>query len=205
MIITDVSPQKKKGRYNIFVNDEFYSGIDAEAIVKYGLKTGKEISKTDLENIVLESEERSAFEKIVNIISRQLYTKFELKQKLEKYGYNYEAISRAIKKAENYNYISDEQYAKSFIESKKNKSKLELKALMYKKGLNKDIINDEVSKISSEEEKQTAMNLAQKYMKNKEFNQKNLANLYAFLTRKGFNSENVGFCLKAFKSEDFED
>lgn len=205
MIVTEISPQKKKGRYNIFVDDEFYSGLDSEAVVKYSIKVGKQITKEELENIVLEAEERSAFEKLINIISRQLYTKFELKQKLEKYGYNNEAISRAIKKAEEYNYINDEQFAKSFIDSKKNRSKLELKAMMFKKGLSQNIIQEKINEISLEEEKQTALILAQKYMKNKIFNQKNLANLYTYLARKGFNSESISFCLRTFKCEEFED
>ena len=32
MIITEISPQKHKGRYNLFVDDAFYSGIDDEVI-----------------------------------------------------------------------------------------------------------------------------------------------------------------------------
>ena len=34
MVITEISAQKKKGRYNLFVDNSFYSGIDAETIVK---------------------------------------------------------------------------------------------------------------------------------------------------------------------------
>ena len=205
MIITEISPQKKKGRYNIFVDGEFYSGLDDETIIKNSLKVGTEIDKQDLEDMVLQSEERSAFEKLINIISRQLYTKFELKQKLEKYGFNKIAIERAIDKAENYGYVNDETYAKSFINSKKNKSKLELKSMMFKKGLNSNLISSSVESISMEEEKQNALVLAQKYLKNKEINQKNLANMYAYLTRKGFTQDLISYVLRKFKCDDFED
>ena len=65
MIITEISSQKKKGRYNLFVDGSFYSGVDGETIIKAGLKVGKEVDKQFLEEVILESETRSAFEKLL--------------------------------------------------------------------------------------------------------------------------------------------
>ena len=33
MVITDISAQKKKGRYNLFVDNVFYSGVGEEALI----------------------------------------------------------------------------------------------------------------------------------------------------------------------------
>jgi len=203
MVITEISAQKSKGRYNLYVDDVFYSGLGAETIVKNGLKVGLEISKIDLDRIVLESEERSAFEKLIDIISRQLYTKFELKQKLLKHGYNQQAIDNAIKKAEEYGYVNDTNFAKAVIESRKNKSKMEIKAFLLKKGVKNNTINEELSVISDQQEKENAITLAEKYMKHKEVSQKTLASLYGYLSRKGFSSEIVSGVLRKYKSDDF--
>ena len=154
MIITDISPQKKKGRFNLFVDGEFYSGITAEAIVKNQLKVGDELTKTKLEEIVSESEERAAFEKLITIVSRQMYTKFEIKQKLSKYGFSAESIESAINKAEEYKYVDDELYSKLLVDSKANKSRLEVQSMLIKKGINKDIINKQTECIDKEQEKQ---------------------------------------------------
>ena len=167
MIITDINPQKRKGRYNLYVDGGFYSGIDAETIVKAGLKTGIEVSKERLEELVIESETRSAFEKLIGIISRQMYSKRDIYQKLLKYGYSDICIQRAIEKAGEYKYIDDKAYAKALVESKPLKSKLEIKNALFIKGIKSVDAEEYLEKISQEEEAERAIVLAKKYMKNK--------------------------------------
>lgn len=205
MIITDINAQRKKGRYNLFVDNVFYSGVGEEAIVKNGLKIGSEITKDELEEVVTESEERSAFEKLISLISKQMYTKFEIKQKLLNYGFNDSVVNSAIKKAEEYGYVNDELYAKLLVDAKKNKSKLEIKFILYKKGINNSIICKETEKIDENQEKENAVKLADKYMKNKEINQKTIAGLYGYLSRKGFISSSVNYALKKYKFDEFEE
>jgi len=205
MIITDISNQKRKDRYNLFVDGSFYSGIGAEALIKNGIKVGKEFSKEQLAEIVFESEVRDAFEKLLTIISRQLYTKFEIKQKLIKYGFGENVIINAIKKAEDYGYVNDEHYAKLLVESKKNKSKMEVKSILFKKGVCNQTITEQTEVINEEQEKESALKLAEKYMKNKEINQKSLAGLYGYLSRKGFMSNSVNFAMRKYKFDDFEE
>lgn len=203
MVITEISNQKKKGRYNLFVDGEFYSGIDAEGIVKAGLKVGFETSKEQLDEIIIESEKRSAFAKLIDIISRQMKTKKEIESKLIQYGYNKIAIKLAIKQAEEYGYINDKEYALLLTKAKSNKSRAEIKQALFQKGINSALIKEAVDQISEQDEKKTAGEFAYKYMKNKEVNQKTLSSLYAYLARKGFDSQTINSVLRFFKS-DFE-
>lgn len=204
MVITDINAQKRKGRYNIYVDDVFYSGVDAETIIKAGLKVGKNIDKTTLEEVVLESETRSAFEKLLGLISRQMYSKRDLEKKLVQYGYSSECIKNALKKAEEYGYVNDELYAKLLVESKSLKSKREIKNTLFLKGINSGIIEDKIASIDTEEEKQRAVTIAQKYMKNKEIDEKTMAGLYAYLARRGFASESIKFVLRSYKFDEGE-
>lgn len=203
MVITEISNQKKKGRYNLFVDGEFYSGIDAEGIIKAGFKVGFEIEKEKLDEIIIESEKRSAFVKLIDTISRQMKTKKEIEKKLIQCGYNKSAVQLAIKQAEEYGYIDDREYANILTRSKANKSKAEIKQALFQKGINSSLINDVLMKISEEDEKERAKELAQKYMKNKDVSQKTLSSLYAYLARKGFDSQIISSVLRFFKS-DFE-
>ena len=205
MIITDINAQKRKGRYNIYVDGSFYSGVDAETIVKAGLKVGKEVDKTTLEELVLESEVRSAFEKLLSLISRQMYSKRDLEKKLINYGYSSNCISKAIEKAEEYGYINDELYAKLLVESKTLKSKREIKNSLFLKGISSNIIDEKLEPIDSEEEKQRAIIIAKKYMKNKDVNEKTMAGLYAYLARRGFVSESINHVLRSYKFDEVID
>ena len=57
MKITKLEVQKNdKNRVNLYVDDEFYSGIPAELVYLEHLKTGLEIDEKDLKKIIFEQE-----------------------------------------------------------------------------------------------------------------------------------------------------
>lgn len=206
MVISEISPQKRKGRYNIFVDGEFFSGIDAEGIIKAGLKVGKEVQHDELEEVVYESEKRSAFDKIAGLISRQMYSERDIKNKLLKYGYSANVILGAINLAKEYGHISDKTFAKSFVSSKPLKSRMELKNALFQKGICEDEIASALQSVDKNAEDERAGILASKYMKNKIADQKTLASLYAFLQRKGFGYSSINKALKVYKEfEEFGD
>ncbi len=202
--ITNIEPQKRKGRYNIYVDDKFYCGIDAEGLVKSGYKVGSEVTVKELEQNVFESELRSAFNKLADLIARKPYSKSQLKSKLIDKGYSINVIDKAINKAEEYGYVNDDQYAKMYIEAKKNKSKREIISGLYGKGINKNIINKNVQIISEQSEFDNAWTLANKYMKNRPKERKEFEKLYAYLYRKGFQGECINSVLKKFKFDEFD-
>lgn len=205
MIVTEINAQKRKGRYNLYVDGTFYSGLDAETIIKAGLKVGSEVDKKTLEEVVLESETRSAFEKLLGLISRQMYSKKDIEKKLTGYGYSMECINRATAKAQEYGYINDELYAKLLVDSKNLKSKREIKNSLFLKGISSNIIDEKLEVIDNEEEKQRAVTIAKKYMKNKEVNEKTMAGLYGYLARRGFMTESINAVLRIYKFEGVED
>jgi len=199
MIVTDITKQKRKDRYNIFIDGSFYSGIGALELVKSGIKIGAEVSSEKLERVVLESEKRLAFDKALGLLSKQVYSKHDIKNKLINYGFAQDCIDYVLKKLEEYGYINDKEYAKMLVNSKKTKSKLEIKQILFQKGISSHIADKEVQTISIEEEKKRTKALAEKYMKNKVVDQKSMAGLYAYLSRKGFSSESVMACLRYYK------
>lgn len=201
MQITEINPQKKKGRYNIFVDGAFYSGIDALSLLSANLKVGQEVTKEDLERYVLESETRSAFDKMARMLASP-HTKKEVRDKLSK-TYTPVVIERAIKKAEEYGYLSDKEYATLFVNSKPLNSRQEIKSKLYSKGINRQIIEESLSSISEEDEKSRAEILSKKYLKNKNLDVKAMQGLYGFLTRKGFSSEVASSMVRKYK--EFED
>ena len=205
MIVTDINPQKRKGRYNLYVDGAFYSGLDAETIVKAGLKVGVEIEKDKLEQLVIESETRSAFEKLIGLLSRQMYSKRDLITKLNKYGYSAEGVNNAIVKAEEYGYINDQLYAHLLVESKSMKSKMEIKNALYLKGIKSNIIEEQTESISAEEETDRAIAIAKKYMKNKNVDEKTMAGLYAYLARRGFMTSSINKVLRMYKFDEVEE
>jgi len=202
MEITEITPQKRKDRFNIFVDGEFFSGLDREGVIKAGLKVGLKVDKKELEELVLESEVRSAFEKCVDLVSRKMYSEKELKDKLLKRGYGENVALFAIGKLREYGYISDQEFAKSYVGSHPLKSKMELKNSLFLKGINSKNQAEALEELGEEEEAERAKIIAEKYMKNREVSQKNLSSLYQYLSRRGFSSLSKNRALALFKGDE---
>lgn len=197
--ITEISMQKNKSRANIYLDGDFVCGMEVSTIMKHGLKVGVEINEDKLLELQRDSDIEKATEKALSLLDRQLYTKKQIKDKLKTKGFSEEVIAEVIQKLEGYGYISDLNYAKSYISSTKGKSKKELECALLTKGISRFIIDDAMEN-TIVDDSLVAESLADKYMKYKEVTPENKSKLYAFLYRKGFSGEAVSTAINKWFS-----
>lgn len=204
--ITDIGNQKNKNKFNLFVDGQFYSGINKETAATYNLFIGKKLHKAELDQILLESESKQAFNKAADYLSVRLHSKNELAVKLIKKGYTKPAINLAIQKLEEYGYINDAEFAKNFVNNNPKLSKVVLQNKLMAKGISRDIIAEAVLDVSDEQQQKIANTLALKFIKNKKPDGLN-AKLYAHLARKGFSSAVIKRAIASanLQAEDWED
>ena len=82
MIITGLQLQSKdKNRCSLFIDGEFKCGISVEAVYKYGLKIGAEITNDMLNEVIFSSQKSQAITKAINYVSKSLKTKKQVKDK----------------------------------------------------------------------------------------------------------------------------
>jgi|LGVF01.2.fsa_nt_gb regulatory protein len=195
-VITKLKAQaKNKERVNLHLDDKFFCGLQTTTVIKGGLRVGLEISKERLEQIQLESEKEVAANKALNLVSKNMKTKKQLKEYLLKKGYTHLIIDYVVKKLEEYNYIDDGNYAKLYVrQNLKNKGARRLKMELYNKGVSDKIINETLEELP--EQNDYIEVLATKYMKNKEKTKENYSKLYAYLTRRGFSYDQIQPFLK---------
>lgn len=164
-VITKIEEQKNKNRVNIFVDDSFFCGLDKETMISFRLKQGKEVDESDLKEATFKSECNKAFDKAVNFISIRNHSKREITDKLLKKGFNEQVIEATLSKLEEYHYIDDEIFTKSFIEQNKNYSKLVLCGKLFQKGIDADIINKYLDNITDESEVENCIKVINKILK----------------------------------------
>ena len=188
-VITKIEEQKNKKRVNIFVDNAFFCGINKETAILFRLKEDSEIDENTLKNAIFESEVKSAFEKAIDYISSRIHTKKELFDKLFKKGFEKKVVDSAIFKLEEYNYVNDELFAKTFVQENYKYSKKMLENKLKQKGVSSEIISNVLELNTDEKEEELCEKQLKKLLKNKNknnFSKEELQKIYMSLFRKGF-------------------
>lgn len=196
MVVISFEKQKKGERYNLYVDGEFFSGIEPDVIVKYSFKNFMEIEREKLEQIVLESESFYAFNKALKYLSKSMKTENEIRDYLINKSIRKDAVENAILKLIEYKYINDDLYTKNYVDFYKEKyGKIKLKQNLLNKNIDEEIISKYLN-YNEEDNLETIILLINKQSKNREIDlklkQKITRNLlskgYSFdIIKKGFN------------------
>ena len=193
MEITDLVRKGKSEQYKTFVDGEYVCLLEAEVLVKYHIKIGTTISEELFEEVRKESEKLSCFNVGLSYISKGLKTKKQLKDNLKQKGYLISSIDLAVEKLVGYGYINDKYYAENFVKANNNKKgMMYLKKALQTKGVSEEIIREVFE--NYEEDQNSIILLANKYLKNKPKDNTTKQKLYRHLLSKGFGFED---CKKA--------
>ncbi len=155
-VITNLTPQKKDPhRYNLFVDDKFYCGIDESLILTFKLKKGCELDKETLEKIFSQSKLNRIFSRTFDYLARRPRSEREMrdyiKEKITKYKIQISndedvnsTIASLIDRLKSFNYINDLEFAKWWIEQRIERSKpsgfAKITSELFKKGVDKKYI-----------------------------------------------------------------
>lgn len=198
MKITKLEVQKNdKNRVNLYVDDEFYSGIPAELVYLEHLKTGLEIDEKDLKKIIFENEKSKAMYRVTKYIGSSLKTQKQIRDYLRKKEYSDDTIEFVMSKLVEYNYIDDQKYAQAYVLTYGKKyGKLKLKSQLKVKGVSEEIIECvlEDNKVDSIE------SVASKYLKNKVMSYEVSQKLFRFLYSRGYEFDEINSYINKLKS-----
>lgn len=198
MKITKLEVQKNdKNRVNLYVDDEFYSGIPAELVYLEHLKTGLEIDEKDLKKIIFENEKSKAMSRVTKYIGSSLKTQKQIRDYLRKKEYSDDTIEFVMSKLAEYNYIDDKKYAQAYVLTYGKKyGKLKLISQLKVKGVSEEIIECvlEDNKVDSIE------SVASKYLKNKVMSYEVCQKLFRFLYSRGYEFDEINSYINKLKS-----
>ncbi|WP_326906594.1 regulatory protein RecX [Sedimentibacter sp. MB31-C6] len=207
--ITKIEYQKNnKDRVNIYLNDEFGFGLDLNIMIKYSLSKNMELDDEFISEILIAEDKNKAYNYAISILSRRAKSEKELRLKMSQKGYENEYIDFTIDKLKQNKYIDDSDYSERFILDKLNFSKygkLKIREALYNKGIDKQIIDEKLILISSEDEFKRSYELAEKKLKSlsKLDSQKKRIKLYNFLINKGFEYDTVKKVVSELLKEEY--
>lgn len=205
MRITDIIPQKRHDRVNIYIDEKFAFGLSDELCYKYSLSVDKTVSQEFIDEVIKAEEGNKVINSALNLLSYRQRSIKEIYTRLIQKGYEEEYVIKAIEYCKDRNYLNDKIYAESFIKDKinlNNYGPIRIRFDLLSKGVSKDIVN-EVLNLDFDEEYIRAYELAQKKIKSYKNDEKNAIyrKLGGFLQRKGYTYEVVSKVLKVVLEE----
>jgi len=199
--ITKIEAQKKNPRRrSVFINGEFAFGVDEEVISKLGLKKGEGLTKPKIKNILTQKNENEAKEVALRFLSFRRRTEKEVKEKLQKKGFDEKTIKRTIAKLKEYDLINDLEFATAWVKERlayKPRGKKLLWQELWKKGIRKEIV-DQVTQELCQDEDKSVLELVEKIKKKYKNLEPPVAKrrMYGFLLRRGFSYETVNQAMR---------
>lgn len=204
--ITAIQAQKRKGRYNIFIDGQYRFPVSEEVLIKYQLHKGQEITKQEIEAITNAEQIAKAYNKALDFLSYQLRTEKEIIDYLVKHDFTEFEIEPTLKKLREQNLINDLEYAKSYTRTMartSDKGPRVIRQNLRKKGVLENEIDEALTEYSTQMQLETLAHLIPKLLHKyqREAFKNQIQKAKKALLTKGFNSDLIN---EAFTMQNFE-
>lgn len=164
-----ISQEKNKECFNIYVDGSYCFSADMDMVNNHNISEGLELSQEELDNIIIKSTFKKAFNYALYVLAKSDKTEHEIINKLRVKQYPDTTIEKVLNQLKELNYLNDESYVDKWIRSNITRSNINKKIIFNKlmlKGINRNLIEKVIEKSTidgySLDEFSIAMNLAKK-------------------------------------------
>lgn len=190
MTVTRIE-EHTKSKYKIYLNDEFAFVLYKGELRQYKIKEGDVLPDETYQEIIEVVLTKRAKLRTMHLLQSIDRTEADVRRKLKEGLYPESVIDSAIAYVKSYHYIDDARYAGNYIDYRLGSmSRSELKQKLLQKGIDKDIIEEQLNErmeAGDEQEKELLRRLMLKKIKEPRvlgYQEKN--KLFSYLYRKGF-------------------
>ncbi len=170
MRITAITPQERNpARRNIYVDGKFAVGVGAETLIRFGLRTGDEVSAERLREIEASEELVSARAVALRFLGIRPRTEKEIRDKLREKEFGDEEILKTIGALKQARLLDDEEFARAYVSdqiAKRPAGALLLRKKLFLLGVSKEIIEETLKGfLGPEKDEARALMLARDFVR----------------------------------------
>ncbi len=203
---------KKKGSFvDIELDNLAVIKVPYDLFLKNNLYVGDEIDEKKIEFLIEQTKLYLIKQSAFRYLGLRNHSKYELILKLQKKGYEKELLLVAINDIAKQGFIDDKKYTEQFIsfQLKKKKGINRIKAELFKKGIDRKIIENGCRNYDDFEiQLSSAKELANKkynFLLNKKLDKIKLQQkIYQYLLSRGFPSEIIKKSVKELEAKEYE-
>lgn len=208
-MISKIEPQKRKGRYNVYINDMFAFGVDEEVLLRFELKKGLHVTPELQKEIEAEDTFAKAYSKTLNYLSHSLRTEKQIRDYLIKNEIDI-YTDRIIGTLKEIKLIDDLIYSESYVRTMANvnqKGPRNIEQDLKQRGVSEHTIMDALMEYPEEQQLENAIDLAEKkWMKTKNSSTfESIQKVKQYLVNKGYNFEQADQAISTIDTEKDQD
>lgn len=192
MTVSRIEPVSKT-RYKVFIDGQFAFALYKGELSRYHIADGSEIDEHVYQILYKDNVKRAKL-RAMHLLSDMGRTESQLRTKLLQGGYPQKIVDEAITYVKSFGYINDREYARNFVESRKEKkSRKEIYAALCQKGLDSELIEEALNECYAGEDSLQAIKalLRKKGYHPGNADLKENQKIIGYLVRKGFQYEDI--------------
>ena len=193
MIITNIEAATN-AKYKVYIDGEYAFILYKKELSRYHIAAGQELEEGVWQKIRTEVIGKRAKLRALHLLNDMGRTEAQLRQKLERDGYTTDVAEEAVSYVKSFGYINDENYARIYIDSRKNrKSRKEIFANLLQKGIDREVVDRVFEECYEGEDarKAIAQILKKKHYDPETADRKETQKILGYLSRKGFGYEDI--------------
>lgn len=193
MTVTRLEPVTKT-KYKVYLDGQFAFILYKGELSRYHIAVDGKLDEEAYQSIRTEVVLKRAKLRAMHLLSDMGRTESQLRAKLEQGGYVSDIVEAAIAYVKSFGYVNDMEYARSFIESRKDKkSRKEIYAALCQKGITKEEIEKAFEECYEIDDSKAAI---EAIIRKKKFDPETAdyterQKIAGYLMRKGFRYEDV--------------
>ena len=115
--ISKIAAQKRRGRYNVYVDGKYAVPVAESVLVKFRLMKGMEVDKDLIKRVTTADQQAQAYAKILDYLSYQMRSESEVVKKLHDLETPPEFVDPIMAKLRERRLVDDHQYALSYVQT----------------------------------------------------------------------------------------
>lgn len=178
-VISKIETQKRKGRYNVYVNDKYAFPISESVMIKFRVFKGMELTDDLIAELTKADEVSKAYNRALDYIASQLRSEKEVSDKLLGIDISPEVIEQVLKKLREQNFVDDTNYAESYVHTQvrlETKGPRTITTHLRQKGIGEIDIEKGLQDYPEEVQVENGLKLGQKLAKRYEKNPLSMMN-----------------------------
>lgn len=196
--------RKNTHRRNLFIDGEFWSGVDGDLCVSLGIHVGQEVSEEQLQNWKEQIAQRDVFLLGARCLERRPYSVAELREKLLGYEVAEDIVTVVLARLQELGLLNDKEYAQMLQRQYRRQGygPHRLQQRMKDKKIPLAIIEENVPAYAELAPEIAAEQLAKKYSPQQLAQTRQQQKAKQWLMRRGFDHTTINAAVEEQKSTD---